>query len=48
MDLIIVGNGFDLAHEMPTSYNDFKTFLLCSNPAMIEELESLYTLKDKS
>ncbi|WP_415751051.1 AbiH family protein [Chitinophaga sp. LS1] len=21
--LIIVGNGFDLAHKMPTGYNDF-------------------------
>ena len=25
--IIIVGNGFDLAHNLPTSYNDFLDFL---------------------
>lgn len=26
--LFIIGNGFDLAHEMPTKYKDFKIFLM--------------------
>lgn len=25
--LIIIGNGFDRAHKLPTSYEDFKGFL---------------------
>lgn len=27
MNILVVGNGFDLAHEFPTSYMDFLTFL---------------------
>lgn len=30
-NLIIIGNGFDLAHELPTKYSDFGKFL-CKNP----------------
>lgn len=26
-NLVIIGNGFDLAHKMPTSYNDFRSYL---------------------
>ncbi|MCH5259210.1 MAG: bacteriophage abortive infection AbiH family protein [Lachnospiraceae bacterium] len=26
--LIIIGNGFDLAHKIPTSYNDFRKYLI--------------------
>ena len=25
--LVIIGNGFDLAHELPTKYSDFKNYL---------------------
>lgn len=27
MTLYILGNGFDLAHELPTAYWDFRTYL---------------------
>ena len=30
--LIIIGNGFDLAHRIPTSYNDFRKFLILNYP----------------
>lgn len=30
--LIIIGNGFDLAHRIPTSYNDFRKYLLKKYP----------------
>lgn len=30
--LFIIGNGFDSAHTLPTSYNHFKEFLLSNNP----------------
>ena len=30
--LFIIGNGFDLAHELPTSYEEFHQFLLEDNP----------------
>lgn len=26
MNIIIIGNGFDLAHELPTEYADFLAF----------------------
>lgn len=28
MNILVVGNGFDLAHGLPTTYNDFLTFLM--------------------
>ncbi len=30
--LIIIGNGFDLAHKIPTSYNDFRKYLINKYP----------------
>lgn len=30
--LIIIGNGFDLAHKIPTSYNDFRRYLIDKYP----------------
>ncbi len=27
MDILVLGNGFDLEHELPTKYNDFLTFV---------------------
>lgn len=27
MNILLIGNGFDLAHGLPTTYNDFLTFL---------------------
>ena len=27
MNILVIGNGFDLAHELPTSYQDFLRFM---------------------
>lgn len=48
MNLVIIGNGFDLAHDMPTSYSDFKAFLIGSGEGKEEDLERLYPLKSGS
>lgn len=29
MELLVIGNGFDIAHGLPTRYNDFTCFLRC-------------------
>ncbi|MEM5592816.1 bacteriophage abortive infection AbiH family protein [Niallia circulans] len=47
--LFIIGNGFDLAHKLPTSYQDFHIYLKCTYPEAKESvsfmLESI-TLPD--
>lgn len=40
MKLFIIGNGFDLHHNMPTGYNDYKKFLNNSHPDAIKSFES--------
>ena len=37
-DLIILGNGFDLAHELPTKYSDFRDFTWINNREFYEQL----------
>ena len=27
MNILVIGNGFDLAHDLPTKYNDFLEFV---------------------
>ena len=34
MNILVLGNGFDLAHGLPTSYKDFLTFC--------KKIEALY------
>lgn len=36
MNLFIIGNGFDLAHSLPTSYRDFRSYLLRKYPGCDE------------
>ena len=41
--LYIIGNGFDLAHEMKTKYQDFKTWLLANGQQVfVQRIETLY------
>lgn len=43
--LYILGNGFDLLHNLPTSYDNFKSFLEKSNKEdrdLIQKLEDIY------
>lgn len=35
MDILLIGNGFDLAHKLPTTYTDFLMFLKRIHPAAI-------------
>ena len=49
--LIIIGNGFDLAHKIPTSYNDFRQYLIDKYPDAyrnkdrIIDIDEIYDLK---
>lgn len=40
--LYILGNGFDIAHELPTRYWDFRQFLVRKNWEFLERFEELY------
>lgn len=44
MKLFVIGNGFDLAHGLKTSYYDFKNYLDEENWAFLSSLESMYGL----
>lgn len=44
MNLFIIGNGFDLAHGLATTYNDFKKYLQKTYPNAIEDI---YTIPDQ-
>lgn len=40
--LFIIGNGFDLAHKLPTSYADYREWLKQYYPQFLEVLEEIY------
>ena len=39
MTLYILGNGFDLAHGLPTKYWDFRMYLNAVHPEFLEAFE---------
>lgn len=47
--LYILGNGFDLAHKLPTKYSDFRCWL-CKNekdkPSLKDELDAMFSLSE--
>ena len=46
--LFIIGNGFDSAHKLKTSYNHFREYLLSNNPEInMEELIIPEEIHDK-
>ena len=49
MNLIIIGNGFDLNHRLKTAYSDFRDFIkdIKNDLLTIEVLDSLYNLGDE-
>lgn len=47
MKLLIIGNGFDIAHGMATKYSDFKDYLTMHKPSLKESLEELYPDKNE-
>lgn len=49
MKLYILGNGFDVAHGLPTSYSNFNKYISnndTGNPNMAEELDKLFKLDE--
>ena len=44
MKLYIIGNGFDLAHRLPTAYWDFRTYLEKMHPDFLESFEQHYEI----
>lgn len=48
MKLFIIGNGFDLAHHLPTRFFDFRTFLSHAQPGFLEQFEAHYNLYPES
>ncbi|SDY12695.1 Bacteriophage abortive infection AbiH [Lutibacter oricola] len=42
--IIIIGNGFDLAHELKTSYNDFSNYFIENR--IIKELQEILTTRN--
>ena len=44
--LYIIGNGFDLLHNLPTSYNDFYVYVQNNQPELLEEFDNYFELKD--
>ncbi|WP_066872666.1 bacteriophage abortive infection AbiH family protein [Clostridium mediterraneense] len=44
MKLFIIGNGFDIGHNLKTSYWDFRTFLEVCYPEFLYEFESNYNI----
>lgn len=47
MNLVIIGNGFDLAHGLPTKYTDFHNYLEKTNPNCIDRLDLLFTFGEQ-
>lgn len=39
MNIVLIGNGFDLAHGLPTAYTDFLTFLKRINTPPIKSAD---------
>lgn len=44
--LVIIGNGFDLAHKIPTSYNDFRKYLIDKYPDAYRNRDRLINIDD--
>ena len=42
MQLFIIGNGFDRAHDLPTTYWDFRTYLQQMYPEFLYSFEEEY------
>ena len=44
--LYIIGNGFDLHHEINSSYKDFHEWMYENNPDVIEKADEIYGICD--
>ena len=48
MKILLIGNGFDLEHDLPTSYRDFLAFCLRARRIFTLEDENLATYREKN
>ena len=44
--LFIIGNGFDIAHGIPTKYSDFRKFIIAEFPDALERRDEVVYIKD--
>ena len=44
--LFIIGNGFDIAHGIPTKYHDFREFIIKSYPEAIKYRDEVTFIED--
>lgn len=44
MNLYIIGNGFDLFHNMKTRFEDFRDFLSDKDFTLLSEFETFYSI----
>ncbi len=44
MNLFIIGNGFDLGHRLPTTYNHFRAYLKDNHSQYLSQFENMYRL----
>lgn len=42
MDIVVIGNGFDLAHKLKTSYSDFQTYLYDEYQLAIDDFDDCF------
>lgn len=45
MNILLIGNGFDLAHGLPTLYKNFLDFCIKANQARYGEIECAFWTK---
>ncbi len=48
MDVVVIGNGFDLFHELKTSYNNFKMYLTLEHPECIQQVEEFIDIESNA
>lgn len=46
MNILVIGNGFDLAHKLPTSYKDFLGFITYVNSFYNSNVKDIDIYKD--
>ncbi|QIZ08451.1 hypothetical protein HFZ78_18480 [Priestia megaterium] len=44
MKLFVIGNGFDIGHNLPTAYWDFRNFLERTQPVFLQQFEEKYNI----
>jgi len=43
--IYLIGNGFDLHHDLKTKYSDFKAFLLRKNSILVNKIDEIFSDK---